>query len=585
MNAAQFSSFFACASALSIIFVMTYAYIKCLDTINRPAGTLKQVEIGAVLGAICFAGIVMSVHVFNNVGVDGKLPLVAIASIYFGPVAALVSSIIILTGIASMVDGVYAFVVLIHLVATASMGEYFRRIRLRVGNSGFLKYIVLFSLLMLGIMFPVGMLIGFAITERETVINFSSGKIFPMSVLTPLFMFLYCMAFNHEFERLDREADLLRAGTVLVENERKYKTIFNQGFHLAGILSPDGKVLEINRIALEMIGATIDDVRGRLFWECPWWSHSKEATATAREAIDEAISNGASEKREVTHFDSFGRSHNVEFTVRSVTDENGVPLFLVPEGIDITGLRVAMHALADSEDKLKKLIAELEAKNAELERFTYTVSHDLKSPLITIKGFLGVIEKDLRDGRNDRVVQDIARVLSAADKMSELLADLLELSRIGRMSNPPAAATIDEIVAEASELLAASINEKKTSITVSGGQTRVFADRKRMVEAFQNLFENSIKYSRQDIPPAITVSASASDGTVTCHIADNGIGVEKAYLEKIFGLFEKLDPNSEGTGVGLALVRRIAEVHGGTIKAESEGKGRGLTMVLRLPAA
>src|SRR5690606_9630850 len=135
------------------------------------------------------------------------------------------------------------------------------------------------------------------------------------------------------------------------------------------------------------------------------------------------------------------------------------------------------------------LIAELEAKNAELERFTYTVSHDLKSPLITIKGFLGMLEKDAIAGNVERMRADIARIGRAADTMKELLDQLLELSRIGRVSNPPENVALSELVERALQMLAGPIRERGVEVVVAPDLPAVRGDRVRLQEVVQNLVE------------------------------------------------------------------------------------------------
>jgi len=229
--------------------------------------------------------------------------------------------------------------------------------------------------------------------------------------------------------------------------------------------------------------------------------------------------------------------------------------------------------------------AELEDKNAELERFTYTVSHDLKSPLITIKGFAGSVIKDVKNGRLDRIERDLQRITEAADKMGALLNDLLELSRIGRMINRPATCAMQHLIQEAMQALEEAITSTGTEISIQPDLPEVTVDQTRMVEVLQNLLENAIKYRKESIPLKIEIGLEQTNYGPTFFVKDNGIGIEQDYLETIFGLFNKLDTRSEGTGIGLALARRIIEFHGGKIWAESQGPGQGSTMYFTLPMA
>lgn len=223
-----------------------------------------------------------------------------------------------------------------------------------------------------------------------------------------------------------------------------------------------------------------------------------------------------------------------------------------------------------TQTRLQVLVHELEAKNAELERFTYSVSHDLKSPLVTIGGFLGFLEADIQKGEVQRIENTINRIREAAKKMQRLLDEILELSRIGRLINPPAEVPFGELVSEALELVHGQLTEKQVEVKVEAELPIVNVDRIRMVEVLQNLIANATKFTRHAEKPVIEIGTQIINEQQTFFVKDNGIGIAPEYHQKVFGLFDKLDAKSEGTGIGLALVKRIIEVHGGTIWVESE---------------
>ncbi|MBX3038045.1 MAG: GHKL domain-containing protein [Anaerolineales bacterium] len=235
------------------------------------------------------------------------------------------------------------------------------------------------------------------------------------------------------------------------------------------------------------------------------------------------------------------------------------------------------------ESHREKLIRELEANNAELERFTYTVSHDLRSPLVTIKGFLGMLQNAIQVSQEERINDNIQRISNAADKMESMLAELLELSRVGRVLNTRVRVNIAEVTKEAIELLNAHIAEKNIQIKIADDLPIVFADYVRLREVMQNLIDNAIKYSSSHPNPVVEIGSKKLGDEIFIFVKDNGIGVARPYYKKIFGLFEKLDPNTEGTGIGLALVKRIIEWHGGKIWVESDGEGKGATFYFTIP--
>ena len=231
------------------------------------------------------------------------------------------------------------------------------------------------------------------------------------------------------------------------------------------------------------------------------------------------------------------------------------------------------------------IIRELESKNAELERFTYTVSHDLKSPLITIGGFLGLLEEDSRAGNQARFEMDLLRIREAKDKMHRLLDELLDLSRVGRILNAPTVTAFGEIVNDALSLTRGRLMAGDIHVVVAEHLPSVSGDRPRLVEVVQNLVDNAAKFMGEQPNPRIEIGVHEENQETAFFVQDNGIGIDPLFHHKIFGLFDKLDPRSEGTGVGLALVKRIVEIHGGHIWVKSEGQGNGTTVYFTLPIA
>src|SRR5688572_2379025 len=246
----------------------------------------------------------------------------------------------------------------------------------------------------------------------------------------------------------------------------------------------------------------------------------------------------------------------------------------------------ARHELAERkrvEAEREKAIKELETKNAELERFTYTVSHDLKSPLITISGFTGLLEADAKSGDMEKFRGDLLRINEAAEKMKRLLDELLELSRIGRIINPPSDIPLAKIVEEALSLVQGRLRTGNVEVHIQEDLPTVRGDRPRLVEVLQNLIDNAVKFMGDQPAPKVEIGMRKEIDEQVFFVRDNGIGIEASHREKVFDLFDKLNPHTEGTGVGLALAKRIVEVHGGRIWVESEGRGRGSTFCFTLP--
>lgn len=231
----------------------------------------------------------------------------------------------------------------------------------------------------------------------------------------------------------------------------------------------------------------------------------------------------------------------------------------------------------------QQLIDELEARNAEMERFTYTVSHDLKSPLITIRGYLGMLERDLQVGDEARVQGDLRRIDSASLRMTQLLEELLDLSRIGRQDGEHQEVSMSVLAAEVAEHLDGLIASGGVDLVVAPQMPVRRCDRPRLFEVLQNLIENAVKFMGDQPQPRIEIDFCSDVGDGVFCVRDNGIGIDQRYQSKIFGLFDRLDHGIDGTGIGLALVKRIIEVHGGRIWVESAGEGHGATFCFTLP--
>ncbi|MBL0224521.1 MAG: PAS domain S-box protein [Geobacteraceae bacterium] len=264
------------------------------------------------------------------------------------------------------------------------------------------------------------------------------------------------------------------------------------------------------------------------------------------------------------------------------------PIWVLCNAYPVTGARgeLLKVVVTFSDITLRKQIEdELRAKSAEIEQFIYTVSHDLRSPLVTIKTFMGYLEKDMAEGNRESLAQDIHYIHGAADKMKLLLDELLEFSRIGRIEAPLVKVPLRELLDEVLGTMAGAISERSVDIHLPEAGLIISGDRTRLSRLWQNLIENAVKYSRNDIMPRIEIGWQQVNAETVFFVQDNGIGINPSHLGRIFGIFEKLDPGSPGAGLGLSMVQRIVEKYGGRIWVESDGTGTGSCFRFTLPWA
>ena len=236
-------------------------------------------------------------------------------------------------------------------------------------------------------------------------------------------------------------------------------------------------------------------------------------------------------------------------------------------------------------EEREALIHELGERNAELESFTYTVSHDLRSPLVTMKGFLGAVVSAARKGDLDLVESDAARIRGAADRMDRLLRELLELSRIGRLREEREPLDFGALVQEARELVSGRLEERRVAVEVEPALPGVYGERLRILQLLQNLLDNAAKFMGEQQRPLVRVGARRDGAATVFFVRDNGVGIEPEHRERVFGLFDRLESGDDGTGVGLAIAKRVVETHGGRIWVESEGRGSGACFCFTLPRA
>jgi signal transduction histidine kinase len=220
-----------------------------------------------------------------------------------------------------------------------------------------------------------------------------------------------------------------------------------------------------------------------------------------------------------------------------------------------------------------------------LEQFIYAVSHDLRSPLVTVKTFLGFLQHDLSNDRRDLVEKDLGYIHSAAERMEAMLNDLLEISRVGRTVAYNEEMAYRELVADSLAALAGQISLNSVDVQVNDADITLCGDRGRLTQIWQNLLENAVKYMGEQPAPRVELGVEMCHGELAFFVRDNGVGIHPDYQERIFGIFEQLDRKQGGVGMGLTMVRRIVELYGGGIRVESEGEGCGSRFIFTLPGA
>jgi PAS domain S-box-containing protein len=321
-----------------------------------------------------------------------------------------------------------------------------------------------------------------------------------------------------------------------------------------------------NRGAQELFGWTAEEAIGR---------HAHELLQTAFPAPIEKIRSDLIAAGRWDGELAKRRSDGTSVTVASRwslrLDENGRPAAILETNNDITERKRREHEISTLNEELGKRTADLEVINKELEAFAYSVSHDLRAPLRHMSGYTELLQKSAGALLNEKSQRYVGIILESAKRMGTLIDDLLAFSRIGRAETHKTMVSLEQLVQEALTEVRQDTGGRKIVWKV-GSLPAWYGDRSMLRLAFINLISNAVKFTR--VRPQAEIEIGCKDqrpDQVVVFIRDNGVGFDMKYVNKLFGVFQRLHPTEafEGTGIGLATVQRIIHRHGGKIWAES----------------
>jgi signal transduction histidine kinase len=282
-----------------------------------------------------------------------------------------------------------------------------------------------------------------------------------------------------------------------------------------------------------------------------------------------AIAERGSWRGEATQAHKDGTRFPVEVSSVVLRDATGKVTGFVSVNRDITERK-------RSEEEIRK-------KNEELEAFVYMVSHDLKNPVVSIQGFCSSILKNQRDELNEKTLFYLQRVQANASLMSSLLEDLVELSRIGRIEDKKTEISVQQVIKSVWAGVSTSLATQDVEFILPKNLPQVLYSEKRLYQIFSNLLSNALKFRDEDRKTKVEIGHQEDKDNYTFFVRDNGIGIEQKYHNKIFESFSQLkDTKSEGTGMGLAIVKKIVEANQGKVWVESQ-KGAGSTFYFTIP--
>lgn len=355
------------------------------------------------------------------------------------------------------------------------------------------------------------------------------------------------------------------AEEAMRESEARFRAVFDNAADGIFVHDSGGRFVDANRRACESLGYTREELLGMSVSDIDMaWSLERgmDAWSELPDDAPAALGDGIHRRKDGTSF---------PVDVRASRMRHGGRDLIVAVAHDMTEHNEARAAL--------------ERSNEELQQFAYVASHDLQEPLRTITTYVQLLEHRY-EGKLDQDAYDfIGFAADAAKRMRNLIQDLLSYSRIETQAGALVPVQINEILDEALSNLKGLADEAEAKVRRTE-LPKVVGDGRQLVSLFQNLIGNAIKYRAPDRRPTISIGAQRVDGIWMFHVRDNGIGIEPQYADRVFKVFQRLhtQAHTEGTGIGLAVARRIVSRHGGRIWLESE-PGKGSVFFFTLPAA
>jgi two-component system, LuxR family, sensor kinase FixL len=369
---------------------------------------------------------------------------------------------------------------------------------------------------------------------------------------------------------------------VAESSEQRYRSLFEDAPVAYHEIDINGVLTRINLAECALLGYKREEMLGRPVWDL--------VAAEERAASQEAVGKKVRGEKVLVPFERTYRTHDGRQVAVEIHES------LIRDGAgEVIGIRSCLLNITDrkrAEAALHRQAAELARSNGELEQFAYVASHDLQEPLRKIQAFGDRLKTKYAGALPAEGADYLERMQNAANRMQTLINDLLTLSRVATNARPFVRVDLSDVARLVLSDLESRIEQLGAEVTVEPLPV-VVAERLQMSQLLQNLIGNGLKFHKPGVPPLVTVKADlvrdpngAAEDVWRVTVEDNGIGFDEKYCDRIFQVFQRLHGRNEyeGTGIGLAICRKITERHGGTIAAYST-PGAGSRFVVMLPKA
>jgi PAS domain S-box-containing protein len=373
---------------------------------------------------------------------------------------------------------------------------------------------------------------------------------------------------------------------IAEEERKKFVMLADSSREFIGMCDLDFKPIYVNPEGIHMVG--LPDLEAAIQVKVQDYFFPEDQQFITEEFFPRVLRDGHGDVEiRLRHFQT-GRAIWMFYYLFSVRNINGTSIGWATVSRNITERKLAEEEIRKLNTELELRVAErtteLEAKNRELESFSYSVSHDLRAPLRAISGFAEIINRRYRSELNEQAQHYFDNIVTASSRMGQLIDDLLSYSRLGRQAINRSRVNLNHVLTQVADELNSRIIELNASIVIAPDLPGVTGNTTLIQQIFTNLLENALVYHRPDVPPRVQVTGYVENSLVTYRVTDNGQGIAPEFQGKVFNVFQRLHPEefSPGTGIGLAIVKKAVELQGGKVWIESE-VGQGSTFIIQFP--
>jgi len=383
---------------------------------------------------------------------------------------------------------------------------------------------------------------------------------------------------NHKLEE-----QVQKRTAKLKESEQKFRAIFNNTFQLTGLLTIDGMILELNQTALDWENVSREAVINRPFWEIQTCKRASDRTQEKIRKFIVQAAQGEFIRDEIETFDLQGNAITLDFLLRPLRDEAGKVIFLIVEARDITQRKQA-------EEILRKTNIQLERTTRLKDEFLANMSHELRTPLNAIIGLSEALEEGVFEPLKSKQSHPISTIRRSGNHLLELITDILDLSKIeaGKLELNLTGVNLEALCNSSFDLIQPQAFKKniKLSLQITQKITNIKVDERHLRQVLVNLLSNAVKFTPNQGKVSLIVEPNLMESMIYFKVIDTGIGIAPEYQDKLFKPFVQIDSSLSksypGTGLGLALVKRIVEMHQGQVSLQSQ-LGQGSQFMITLP--